>query len=164
MCFIFQYNVLWKHFVLWKIFSEWQFRCRKKCRFKKKLSVKFVSHNYICILCADFFMNWFWEANGVSCDVFQSTYIWLIETKLVLTDNWPTKFRHSAILEMKHAKLHANYTFFSWTSRAHYYEIMYNVQVYKINSLTSVANNNTMAGPIWDVLKWQRKWKHDILY
>ena len=48
---------------------------------------------------------------------FQSVYIWLIQTKLVLSDNRATKFHqsHSAVLEMKHANkwtLHAHYTFF----------------------------------------------------
>jgi len=89
---------------------------------------------------------------------FQSVYIWLIQTKLVLSDNRATKFHqsHSAVLEMKHANkwtLHAHYTFFfPWILRVYKCEIMYKIQVKKINSLTSAANNNTMAGPIWDVL------------
>jgi len=43
---------------------------------------------------------------------------------------------------------HAHYAFFSWTSRAHNSEIMYNLQIIKINSLTSIGKSNTMAGPI----------------
>jgi len=51
-----------------------------------------------------------------------------------LIDNKPTKFHqsHSVGLEMKHKKswtLHAHYTFFSWTSRAHNSEIMYKIKV-----------------------------------
>jgi len=53
---------------------------------------------------------------------------------------------------MKHANkwtLHAHYTFFfPWILRVYKCEIMYKIQVKKINSLTSAANNNTMAGPI----------------
>jgi len=38
--------------------------------------------------------------------------------------------------------------FSPWISRVYKCEIMYKIQVKKINSLTSTANNNTMAGPI----------------
>ena len=123
---------------------------------EKKLYIKFV--NYISILCTDFF-TWtgFGKLIEFQVTFFQSVYIWLIQTKLVLSDNRVTKFHqsHSAVLAMKHANkwtLHAHYTFFSWISRVYKCEIMYKIQVKKINSLTSAANNNTMAGPIWDVL------------
>ena len=50
---------------------------------KKRLWVKFVNHNYIYMLCADFFyMNWFWEANGVSCDVLPKC-LYLINTNKI---------------------------------------------------------------------------------
>jgi len=51
---------------------------------------------------------------------------------------------------MKHTNrstLYAHYTFFPWTSKAHSSEIMYITEVIQ-NSLTFVANNNTLAGPI----------------
>jgi len=51
---------------------------------------------------------------------------------------------------MKHTNrwtLNAHYTFFSWISTAHNSKICTKLRLYKINSLTSVANNNTVAGP-----------------
>jgi len=65
---------------------------------------------------------------------FQSAYIRLIQTKLVLIDNRPTKFHqsHSAVLQMKDTNrwtLHAHYTFIPWTSRAHNTETMYLTEV-----------------------------------
>ena len=71
---------------------------------------------------------------GFHVTFFQSIYISLIQTKLVLIDNEPTKFHqcHSAVLQTKHANkwtLYAHYTFFSWISRAHNSEIMYKIQV-----------------------------------
>ena len=100
---------------------------------KKKLWVKCVNHNYI--LRTDFFIwTGFEKLMEFHVTFFQSAYIWLIQTKLLLLDNRPTKFHqsHSAVLEMKHANrwtLHTQFTFFSRTSGAHNSEIMYKIEV-----------------------------------
>ena len=102
---------------------------------ERKLWVKFVNHNYIYILCTGFFIwTGFVKLMGLQVMFFQSTYIWLIQTKLVLNNNRPTKFHqsHSAVKEMKHSNrwtLHAHYTFFSWASIEHNSEIMYKIEV-----------------------------------
>jgi uncharacterized membrane protein len=82
---------------------------------KQKL-VKFVNHIYI--LCTDSFIwTCFEKRTEFHVTFFQSAYIWLIQTKLVLTDNRPTEFHqgHSAVLAVKHTNrwiLHAHYTSF----------------------------------------------------
>jgi hypothetical protein len=102
---------------------------------KKYLWIKFVKQNWIYIIGTDFFI-WtvFEKLMEFHMMLFQTACIWLIQTKLVLIDNRPTKFhqRHSADLEIKDKirwTLHAHYTSFSWTSTAHNSEIMYKIQV-----------------------------------
>jgi hypothetical protein len=79
-------------------------------------------------------MNWFWEADAISCDVFPKRLYLINRNKISFHYNRPTEFYqgHSAVLEMKHANrwiVHAHYTFFSWTSRVLNSEIMYKLQV-----------------------------------
>ena len=108
---------------------------KKKCGGGGGGEVKLVNHNYIYIFYTDFFIwTGFEKLMEFHVMFFQSAYIWLIPTKLILLDNKPTKFHqsHSAVLEMKHANrwtLHPHYTFFSWTSGALYSEIMYKIEV-----------------------------------
>ena len=127
---------------------------------KKRLWVKFVNHNYIHILCADFLI-WIDSEKLTEFHVmfFQSAYIWLIQTKLVLTDNRPTKFHQSlSNFGNETNKTDSNYMPIILSFHGLQEHVILKLctmhKLCKINSLTSVANNNTMAVPIWDVLNW----------
>ena len=79
----------------------------------------------------------------------QSAYICLKQTKLVVTDNRPTKFHQSLSSFGNETHKLVDFTgqlYFLFMDFKSTY--IYNRGHKKINSLTSVANNNTMAGLI----------------